>query len=114
MYIASCYINCLLFLIRLVNAATHLMKFKIYSRNIYNNILHKYKIILTTKYITQTMQTKLIATNKYVLAVLHYCHIHVHNSLYPLHLYVFVLICQYYVVLLERTNKDIIYITRIP
>ena len=28
---------------------------------------------------------------------------------YPLHLYVFVLICQYYVVLLERTNKDIIY-----
>ena len=29
---------------------------------------------------------------------------------YPLHLYVFVLICQYYVVLLERTNKDIIYI----
>ena len=27
---------------------------------------------------------------------------------YPLHLYVFVLICQYYVVLLERTNKDII------
>ena len=30
---------------------------------------------------------------------------------YPLHLYVFVLICQYYVVLLERTNKDIIYNT---
>ena len=29
---------------------------------------------------------------------------------YPLHLYVFVLICQYYVVLLERTNKYIIYI----
>ena len=29
---------------------------------------------------------------------------------YPLHLYVFILICQYYVVLLERTNKDIIYI----
>ena len=29
---------------------------------------------------------------------------------YPLHLYVFVLICQYYVVLLERMNKDIIYI----
>ena len=28
---------------------------------------------------------------------------------YPLHVYVFVLICQYYVVLLERTNKDIIY-----
>ena len=28
---------------------------------------------------------------------------------YPLHLYVFVLIFQYYVVLLERTNKDIIY-----
>ena len=27
---------------------------------------------------------------------------------YPLHLYVFVLICQYYVILLERTNKDII------
>ena len=44
MYIASCYINCLLFLIQLVNAATHLMKFKIYSRNIYNNILHKYTI----------------------------------------------------------------------
>ena len=31
---------------------------------------------------------------------------------YRLHLYVFVLICQYYVVLLERTNKDIIYIVR--
>ena len=32
---------------------------------------------------------------------------------YPLHLYVFVLICQYYyVVLLERTNKDIIYSTK--
>ena len=30
-------------------------------------------------------------------------------SSYPLHLYVFVLICQYYVVLLELTNKDIIY-----
>ena len=29
---------------------------------------------------------------------------------YTLHLYVFVLICQYYVVLLERTKKDIIYI----
>ena len=29
---------------------------------------------------------------------------------YQLHLNVFVLICQYYVVLLERTNKDIIYI----
>ena len=28
---------------------------------------------------------------------------------YPLHLYVFVVICQYYVVLLERTDKDIIY-----
>ena len=27
---------------------------------------------------------------------------------YPPHLYVFILICQYYVVLLERTNKDII------
>ena len=33
------------------------------------------------------------------------------NFFYPLHLYVFVLICQYYVVLLERANKDIIYIT---
>ena len=33
----------------------------------------------------------------------------IHPFFYPLHLYVFVLICQYYVVLLERTNKDIIY-----
>ena len=33
---------------------------------------------------------------------------------YPLYLYVFVLICQYYVVLLERTNKDIyIYIMKV-
>ena len=29
---------------------------------------------------------------------------------YPMHLYIFVLICQWHVVLLERTNKDIIYI----
>ena len=78
MYIASCYINCLLFLIRLVNAATHLIKFKIYLRNMYKNIQHKYTIMLT-KYITQTLQTKIIITNK-LLAVLHYCHIHVHNE----------------------------------
>ena len=31
------------------------------------------------------------------------------KKIYPLHLYVFVLICQCYVVLLERTNNDIIY-----
>ena len=30
-------------------------------------------------------------------------------SSYTLHLYVFVLICQYHVVLRERTNNDIIY-----
>ena len=34
---------------------------------------------------------------------------HVIIIFYPLHIYVFVLICQYYVVLHERTNKDIIY-----
>ena len=28
---------------------------------------------------------------------------------FPLNLYVFILICQSYVLLLERTNKDIIY-----
>ena len=79
MYIASCYINCLLFLIRLVNAATHLITLKIYLRNMYKNIQHKYTIMLT-KYITQTLQTKIIVTNKFMLAVLHYCHIHVHNE----------------------------------
>ena len=79
MYIALCYINGLLFLIRLVNAATHLIKFKIYLHNMYNNILHKYTIMLT-KYITQNLQTKIIVINKYVLAVLHYCHIHVNNK----------------------------------
>ena len=103
MYIASCYINCLLFLIRLVNAATHLMKFKIYSRNIYNNILHKYTIILTTKYITQTMQTKLIATNKYVLAVLHYCHIHVHNENT---LIILILLCSNFVLVHMTIQKQ--------
>ena len=79
LYIASCYINCLLFLTRLVNAATHLIKFKIYLRNMYKNIQHKYTIMLT-KYITQTLQTKNIVTNKFMLAVLPYCHIHVHNE----------------------------------
>ena len=32
-------------------------------------------------------------------------------SSYPVHLYVFVLICQYYAVLLERTNKDSIIVS---
>ena len=76
--IASCYINCLLFFIRLVNAATHLIKFKIYLRNMYKNIQHKFTLMLT-KYITQTLQTKIIVTNK-LLAVLHYCHVHVQNE----------------------------------
>ena len=62
----------------MLNAATHLIKFKIYLRNMYKNIQHKYTIMLT-KYITQTLQTKIIVTNK-LLAVLHYCHIHVHNE----------------------------------
>ena len=45
----------------------------------YKNIQHKYTIILT-KYITQTLQNKIIVTNKFMLAVLHYCYIHVHNE----------------------------------
>ena len=78
-YKLSYYINCLLFFIWLVNAATHLIKLKIYLLNMYKNIQHKYTIMLT-KYKTQTLQTKTIVTNKFMLAVLPYCHIHVHNE----------------------------------
>ena len=48
------------------------------------------------------------------LSIYYYVYLHVmcySVIFYPLHLYVFVLICQYYVVLFKRTNKDIIYIS---
>ena len=56
------------------------LNWKLYLRNIYKNIQHKYRIILT-KYITQTLQTKIIVTNKFMLAVLHYCHVYNENTL---------------------------------
>ena len=40
------YINCLLFHILLLNAATHLIKLKIYLQNMYKNLQHKYMYYL--------------------------------------------------------------------
>ena len=58
-------------------------------------------------HLTSYVLHKLIIHILYFVCILVICVILL--FFYPLHLYVFVLICQYYVVLLERTNKDIIY-----